>query len=77
MKTISGISKSTMSKIFRFTFRDDFFECKLDPKVGHFIGFIGEHADQEKIDDFIKYWEGEGITVQVLSVKDSKRPTAD
>jgi len=73
IKTISGITKPTMSKILGFAFRHDFHECKIDPKTNSFIAFISQSVPEEKEDDFVDYWKDEGVKIAFLRVADRQR----
>ncbi len=66
MKTLSGISKSTMTKFLEFSFGDDFHMCNLNKAKGEFQILISDDVTKEEEERWKEYWKGKSIKLQFL-----------
>ncbi len=71
MKTIMGISQSTLSKFLKFQFGDKFIMCNLKKARNEFHIIISNEVPDEEIKRWIDHWrDEEDVTLKFLRVHD-------
>lgn len=72
MKTVSGISQSTLSKFLQFSLGDKFFDCKLKKARGEFHIIISNAVSKEEEERWISYWKDQSVPLRFLRVTEKE-----